>query len=207
MLIGIIIGSTRKPRAAPQIAQFVLDTIENSETYQKQSAKPTLRLIDLAHWNLPLYDESKVPSQIKSTEEYDHEHTRRWSREVQKYDAFIFVTPQYNWGYPAVLKNAIDFLYNEWHGKPAMVVTYGEHGGTKCNEQLTLVLQGIRMLPTDSTVTLAFPDRKTLVDAATGADLGLSNSSVESFWEGEKSQIEKAYANLLQIYSRAVQPS
>jgi NAD(P)H-dependent FMN reductase len=59
----------------------------------------------------------------------------------------VFVTPQYNWGYPAPLKNAIDHLYKEWHGKPAMIVSYGHHGGGKCASQLNQVLKGVHMKP------------------------------------------------------------
>jgi NAD(P)H-dependent FMN reductase len=61
--------------------------------------------------------------------------------------AIVFVSPQYNWGYPAPLKNAIDHLYKEWAGKPAMIVTYGGHGGGKCAAQLRQVLDGLEMRP------------------------------------------------------------
>ena len=62
----------------------------------------------------------------------------------------MYVTPQYNWGYPAPLKNALDHLYGEWAGKPAMIVTYGGHGGGRCAEQLLQVLQGLKMKPVDT---------------------------------------------------------
>jgi NAD(P)H-dependent FMN reductase len=64
---------------------------------------------------------------------------------VQSYDGFLFVFPQYNWGYPAVLKNALDYLYQEWHDKPASFITYGTRGGSKAAEQFTGVLQGLHM--------------------------------------------------------------
>lgn len=70
---------------------------------------------------------------------------RSWSRVVSTLDIFIFVTPQYNWGLPAALKNAIDRVYHEWRGKSAIVVSYGGHGGDKCNRQLQEVLQGLKM--------------------------------------------------------------
>ena len=60
----------------------------------------------------------------------------------------MFVTPQYNWGYPAPLKNALDHLFKEWSGKPAMIVTYGGHGGVRCAAQLRQVLDGLDMKPT-----------------------------------------------------------
>lgn len=64
---------------------------------------------------------------------------------MQSYDGFLFVLPQYNWGYPAVLKNALDSLYREWRDKPASFITHGTRGGIKAAEQLTGVLQGLHM--------------------------------------------------------------
>lgn len=68
----------------------------------------------------------------------------------------IFVIPQYNWGYPAALKNAIDHLYREWRDKPAVIVTYGGHGGTKCSEQLRQVASAVklRLVPTAPAIVL-----------------------------------------------------
>ena len=60
-------------------------------------------------------------------------------------DAVVLVTPQYNWGYPAALKNALDHLYREWRGKPAVIVTYGQRGGGKCAKQLRQVADGLHM--------------------------------------------------------------
>ncbi|OKL58268.1 hypothetical protein UA08_06850 [Talaromyces atroroseus] len=127
---AIVVGSQREHRAGLQIAEFVQETLQDSQL----SAK--LAIVDLAIWNLPLYNEPGIPSRIFSAQEYQHEHTQRWSREIASYQAFIFVTPQYNWGYPASLKNALDYLFNEWKGKPAMIVSYGGHGGGKAAEQL-----------------------------------------------------------------------
>ncbi|EIN10389.1 NADPH-dependent FMN reductase, partial [Punctularia strigosozonata HHB-11173 SS5] len=67
---------------------------------------------------------------------------RQWSEFVTSTDAFIVVTPQYNWGYPGDLKTMFDHLYNEWKGKPIMLVTYGGHGGARCNSQLRQVFEG-----------------------------------------------------------------
>ena len=72
-------------------------------------------------------------------------HTRAWSAKIASADAFVFVTPQYNWGYPASLKNALDHLHGEWRGKPAAIVSYGGHGGGKCATQLAQVLQALKM--------------------------------------------------------------
>lgn len=146
-----------------------------------------------------MFNESNVPSQIHSYADYDHAHTQSWSQEVQGYDAFIFVTPQYNWGYPAVLKNAIDYLFNEWKGKAAMIVSYGGHGGGKANAQLKQVLQGVEMKPIEKKVELAFPSRELLVKAARGGDLGLANGG--GAWSDQKESIIGAYTELLETVS------
>jgi NAD(P)H-dependent FMN reductase len=87
-----------------------------------------------------------------------HEHSVRWSELVRSYDGFVFVFPQYNWGYPAVLKNALDFLYNEWTDKPAGLVTYGSRGGGLAAAQLRQVLQGLHMRITETNVELKIDD-------------------------------------------------
>lgn len=163
--IGVIVGSQREPRAGLQIATFVQNTL-------RELQHPVdFNIIDLAVWNLPLYNEPGIPSHISSPEDYKHEHTRHWSNEIASYQAFIFVTPQYNWGYPASLKNAIDYLFNEWKGKPAMIVSYGGHGGGRAAEQLKQVCQGLRMLPLDKAVCLTFPDKDFMAKVGRGEDL------------------------------------
>jgi NAD(P)H-dependent FMN reductase len=136
--VGLIICSQRLPRVCPQIAAFVLETIQPLLLQPKspQNLAVDLDLIDLREWNLPMFDEPTIPAKIFSHTEYAQPHTQAWSREIQKYDGFIFALPQYNWGYPASIKNAIDYLFNEWKGKPAMIVSYGGHGGGKAAAQL-----------------------------------------------------------------------
>ncbi|KAI3019651.1 hypothetical protein CBS147347_8946 [Aspergillus niger] len=170
--IGLIICSQRTPRAGPQIATFIHNTIR--ESYPPETA--TITTIDLAKWNLPLYNESGMPSFINSADEYEHEHTKAWSREISRHEAFIFVTPQYNWGYPASVKNAIDYLFHEWKGKAALVVSYGGHGGGKAAAQLRQVLQGVRMRPLERMVELRFPEIEEVKRAAKGEDLGLNGT-------------------------------
>ncbi len=98
-------------------------------------------LVDLAYWLLPMDDEPNIPA----TGAYVQPHTQKWSAKIAQADAFVFVSPQYNWGYPAVLKNAIDHCHREWRGKPLLVVTYGGHGGGKCAAQLKQVAEGLKM--------------------------------------------------------------
>lgn len=134
--ILVIVGSTRARRLCPQIAEWVAKV-------GRQSIPAEFEVVDLKDWPLPMDDEFGIPA----LDDYAFEHTRAWSRKVSEADAFVFVAPQYNWGYPAPLKNALDHLYNEWAGKPAMIVTYGGHRGDKCARQLRQVLKGLKMRP------------------------------------------------------------
>lgn len=131
--VGIICGSTRKPRAGLQITTFVHDTIKAhlDDAAHSDAAAPTvhLDLVDIAAFNLPLFDEPGLPQAVTDASQYVHAHTRAWSARISALDAFVFVTPQYNWSLPAALKNALDYLFHEWAGKPAMVVSYGGRGG------------------------------------------------------------------------------
>jgi NAD(P)H-dependent FMN reductase len=134
--IAVVIGSTRPRRICPGIAEWF------TRTAQQQSLL-RYELIDLAEIDLPFLDEPLKAALRK----YEHEHTRAWSRLVSGYDGFVFVFPQYNWGYPAPLKNSLDFLYYEWHDKPATSVTYGTRGGNRGAAQFLGVLEGLHMRP------------------------------------------------------------
>lgn len=197
--VGIICGSNRKPRAGDQITDFVLETIKlHLQTNGVQKiAKETFEFdyIDINTLSLPFYDEPGIPSKIYASEDYEHEHTRSWSRRVAKLNAFVFVTPQYNWGVPAALKNAIDFLFHEWTGKPAVIISYGGHGGDKAASALKLCLAGgIKMHIDDGmVVNLTFPDREVLYKAARGQQLGLEAGGDEGVWSSEKSLITDAW--------------
>ncbi len=196
--IGVIIGSQRKPRCGDQITDFVLSTIKAHQDSKPSGQRQiTFQVIDIAALNLPLFDEPGVPSQIKDPSGYAHEHPRAWSRTVAALDAFIFVTPQYNWGIPAGLKNALDYLFNEWKGKPAMIVAYGGHGGDKCAAAMKVVLGGgLDMKVVDETVNLSFPSRDILYKAAEGIDLGLDAGSDRSMWAGERPRIIEVWEKM-----------
>ncbi|MEU6540967.1 NADPH-dependent FMN reductase [Streptomyces sp. NPDC047000] len=130
----MIIGSTRPTRICAQIAALVTAHLG------KDSAL-SYATVDLAEIDLPFLDEPRKPALGR----YEHAHTRAWSETVRAFDGFVLVFPQYNWGYPAVLKNALDFLYEEWRDKPAALVTYGTRGGARAAEQMRTVLTGLHM--------------------------------------------------------------
>src|SRR5687767_7079366 len=125
-LVKVILGSTRPNRFGIQPAEWVMKL---SEQYKDA----TFELVDLADINLPFLDEPVPPSM----RQYTKEHTKTWSRIISEADGFVFVTAEYNYGIPAGLKNAIDFVSHEWHYKPATFVSYGsDAGGARAIEHL-----------------------------------------------------------------------
>lgn len=192
--IALIVCSTRNPRVGPQITSFVHDAI-------KPLAPPSaeITLVDLEAWNLPMYNESTIPQRVHDPSTYSQPHTRAWSAEISQYSGFIFVTPQYNWGYPASVKNAIDYLFNEWVGKAAMIVSYGGHGGTKCAAQLKQVLEAVEMTVVGKEVGLQFPGKQVLIQAATGAELDLGKEGKGGIWEGERDGVREAFRELVAL--------
>jgi NAD(P)H-dependent FMN reductase len=145
--VAVVIGSTRPTRICPGIAHWILRVAQEDSPLRYD-------MIDLAEVNLPFLDEP-----LKAAlGEYSHEHTRDWGRTVSSYDAFIFVFPQYNWGYPGVLKNALDFLYHEWNGKPVSYATYGTRGGVKGAQQIHGVLEGLHMRELDEHLEIVITD-------------------------------------------------
>ncbi len=112
-------------------------------------------VVDLGALALPFLDELEHPS----TGVYAHEHTRAWSRRVADADAFVVVTPEYNYGMPAVLKNALDYLYEEWAWKPVAFVSYGNtSAGTRSVQMTKQVVTTLRMMPIGATVALRIGD-------------------------------------------------
>jgi NAD(P)H-dependent FMN reductase len=131
----VVAGSTRPTRRSPAVADWVA-------SLGGEVCEAPFRVIDLRDLGLGLDDEPGIPA---AGGDYACAATRRWSDLVMAARGVVFVTPQYNWGYPAPLKNAIDHLYREWRDKPALIVTYGSHGGGKCAAQLREVLGGMRL--------------------------------------------------------------
>ncbi|MFW7378951.1 MAG: NADPH-dependent FMN reductase [Oligoflexus sp.] len=142
--IAIVIGSTRPSRIGDQVGRWV------HEIAQKRD-DANYDLIDIRDFNLPLLDEENPPS----TGKYSKPHTKAWAAKIDSFDAFVFVTPEYNHGTSAALKNAIDFLYREWNDKAAGFVGYGSAGGTRAVESLRMVMGEIQIASVRSQVQLS----------------------------------------------------
>ncbi len=130
--LRIVVASTRPGRFGPVVADWVRNQVP-PEVF-------AVELVDLAEVALPLLDEPE----IAATGIYAHDHTRRWQAIVEGAEAIVVVTPEYNDGYPASLKNAIDYLYAEWAGKPIGVVGYGHRAAASCRAQLSTVLRRVK---------------------------------------------------------------
>jgi NAD(P)H-dependent FMN reductase len=144
----LIMGSARASRICPKVAQWIVQI-------GQANTDLAYEIVDLADWPLPMDDEPEIPAKGVP---YAQAHTRAWSEKIRSADAVIFVSPQYNWGYPAVLKNAIDHLYHEWRNKPAVIMTYGGHGGGKCAEQLKQVAGSVKMRVVPTAPAIVLPD-------------------------------------------------
>jgi NAD(P)H-dependent FMN reductase len=127
--VAMVTGSTRPGRNNEAVARWVYD-IAN----KRRDAE--FELVDIADDNLPLLDEA-VPL---SMGQYRHAHTKAWADKIGSFDAYVFVTPEYNHGTSGALKNAIDYLYREWNNKAAGFVSYGSAGAARAVEQLRLVM-------------------------------------------------------------------
>ncbi|MFD8692371.1 NADPH-dependent FMN reductase [Streptomyces sp. NPDC059651] len=144
--IGIIIGSTRPGRLGPQVAEWV-----HKAAAQRSDAE--FRLVDLAEFRLPLFDQV-VPPALGGA---GGPQAQAWVRAVEALDGFVFVTPEYNHQLPGALKNAIDFVYAGWGDKAAGIVSYGAAGGTGSAAQLRQIcgLLGLADVPAQVTLHLA----------------------------------------------------
>src|ERR1700724_4182789 len=132
--IAIILGSTRPNRNGEAVAKWVYEVA-------KKRSDAEFELVDIQDFNLPLLDEPVPPIMGQ----YSKPHTKTWAAKIGSFDAYVFVTPEYNHGISGALKNAIDFLFAEWNNKAAGFVSYGGASGARAVEQLRLVLAEVQM--------------------------------------------------------------
>lgn len=138
--------STRPTRVGPTVARWF-------EAIAAAHAGFEVRPVDLAAVNLPVFDEPEHPRLGR----YAHEHTRRWSATVAAADAFVFVTPEYNYGPPPSLLNALTYLVKEWACKPCAFVSYGGvSGGTRAVHVTRLTATALKMMPLPEAVNIPF---------------------------------------------------
>ena len=144
--LSVIIGSTRPGRVGLPIGQWFFERA-------RLHGKFEVELVDLKQQNLPLLDEPKHPR----FGEYEQEHTKAWSKLIKASDAFVFVSPEYNFSAPPALLNAIDFLFHEWAYKPAGFVSYGGmSGGIRAVQMLKQPLISMKVVGIPESVAIPF---------------------------------------------------
>lgn len=135
--LHVIICSTRPGRVGPAVGRWFAEFAASHDGFDTE-------LVDLADFDLPLYDEPNHPTQQK----YQHAHTKAWSKSVASADAYVFVMPEYNYSPPPSLVNALDFVYKEWNYKPCGIVSYGgASGGLRAAQSVKLQITTLKMMP------------------------------------------------------------
>lgn len=145
--LKIITSTIREGNTGIRIAEWITKIAENTPDY-------TVELLDLAEIDLPMMTEPNHPRLKK----YKFEHTKQWSRTIDAADAFIFVLGEYNYGYPAPIKNAFDYLHNEWKYKPVGFVSYGGiSAGLRSTQMMKQVVTTVSMMPLAEQVNISMP--------------------------------------------------
>jgi NAD(P)H-dependent FMN reductase len=143
-VLQVIIGSTRPGRAGSAVADWIVDRAKGQGLFE-------VEVTDLAALDLPIFNEPNHPRLRR----YVHQHTKDWSAVVDRSDAFVFVSPEYNHSFNAATKNALDYLSQEWRNKPAGIVSYGgASGGTLAARMLEQVLAAVGMEPVTESVAI-----------------------------------------------------
>lgn len=145
--IGIIVGSTRQARFADKPAQWIYDLA-------KARGDLDVELVDLRDYPLPFFEEDISPAWGPSK----NETAQKWQAKVASLDGYIMTVAEYNRGPTGVLKNTLDYAYNEWNNKPVAFVGYGGVGGARAVEQLRLHAVELQMAPIRAGVHILLPD-------------------------------------------------
>ena len=146
MKLAVVVVSTREGRVGESVGKWFLG-------YAQEHGGFDVELIDLKEVNLPLLNEPKHPV----LHDYQFEHTKRWSKLIEPADAFVFVTPEYDYFVPGALVNAIDYLAREWNYKPAGLVGYGGiSGGLRSIQAAKPLLTSVKMMPIPESVSVQF---------------------------------------------------
>ena len=143
-IISVIVGSTRQGRFSEKPARWILQHLKKRDGVDA-------RLLDLRDFPMPFFDQP-VPPAMPGWPPYENEVVRKWTAAIAQSDGFVFVTPEYNYGPSAVLKNAIDWVYLEWNRKAAAFVSYGGAAGARSVQQLRLTAIEIQLAPIRSSV-------------------------------------------------------
>jgi NAD(P)H-dependent FMN reductase len=162
-----VICSTRPGRVGPAVAHWFHDVAQRHGRFDCE-------LIDLAEFDLPVYDEPHHPK----LQRYENEHTKRWSASVSAADAYVFVTPEYNYGPSPAFVNAIDYVFKEWNYKPCGFVSYGGvSGGLRAAQMERLIATNVKMMPLFEGVSVQMVTRQLDTDGRFTPNESIQNSA------------------------------
>ena len=134
--LNVITVSTRPGRVGPKVAEWAVEKARAHGAFEVEA-------VDLETFNLPIFDEPEHPR----FKRYVHDHTKAWSASVESADAFVFVSPEYNYFAPPSFVNALDYLFHEWTYKVAGLVTYGGPlAGGRAAQMEKLMLTSMRVM-------------------------------------------------------------
>jgi NAD(P)H-dependent FMN reductase len=167
-VISVIVGSTRQGRFSEKPAQWILQHLKKRDGVEA-------RLLDLRDFPMPFFDQS-VPPAMPGKAPYENEFVKKWTAAIGQSDGFVFVTPEYNYGPSAVLKNAIDWVYPEWNRKAAAFVSYGSAQGARGVQQLRETAIELQLAPVRSSVYIPV---STLWAHFQGGDVGAGLAALE----------------------------
>jgi NAD(P)H-dependent FMN reductase len=143
-VISVIVGSTREGRFSEKPAKWILQQLKKRNDVEA-------RLLDLRDFPMPFFDQLLTPA-MPGRPVFKNEVVQRWTDAIAQSDGFVFVTPEYNYGPPAVLKNALDWVYPEWHRKAVSFVSWGNAGGARAVQQLRQNVIELQLAPIRSSV-------------------------------------------------------
>lgn len=145
--VKVILGSTREGRFSDKPGAWIAGMLGDREGV-------TAEVLDLRDYEMPFFEEEETPSY--KTKPYAHPAVAAWTAKIKEADAYVIIAPEYNHGYPAVLKNALDYAYQEWNNKPVAFVTYGSAMGARSVEQLRMVAVELQMAPIRNAVHMPY---------------------------------------------------
>ncbi|KAH8122768.1 hypothetical protein FP744_10004532 [Trichoderma asperellum] len=199
--IAIIITSTRKPRIGPHVAALVHSILKSHPS----SSSSTFSIVDLDAFKLPIFDEPVVPANVPARGSFIHDHSKRWSAEIASHDAYVLIAPEYNFGVAGSTKNAIDYLKNEWDGKPVSIVTYGIQGGKIASEQIKTSLEGVGLRVSATRPQLAFPGGVGPEAFAAVGEGKLGDASKKEWEEKNGEEIVQSFKEVLDALANPVE--
>jgi NAD(P)H-dependent FMN reductase len=193
--VAIITASTRTPRVGPHVTKFIHETIAE----KANTDNVTLEDVDLADFNLPVFDEPLAPAMIPAHGTHKHEHSKKWSAEIAKHDAYVFVIPEYNYGIAGATKNAVDYLYSEWVNKPVVIISYGIGGGKTASEQLENTLKNMKLRVAKTRPSFAFEGGPTGPDTFAAIGQGALAETSLTAWGKQTDDVIKAFDELKEL--------